>query len=67
VDIKSLQTALINHLANDKNIIAGISAAPVSGLIIRLLGNGAEQLYNCLQSIHSILQLNAAKELQNKS
>lgn len=52
---RSFQTQLIEMLALEKNIEYGVTAAPVNGLIIRLLGNGAEQLYNCLQRVNEIL------------
>jgi urease accessory protein len=54
-DIKGLQEELIAFLSNKKNIELGVSAAPVSGLIIRLLGNGAEQLYDLLKAINTLI------------
>jgi urease accessory protein len=54
--IKEIQASLIELLNEEKNIESGITAAPVSGLIIRLLGNGAEQLFDCLQRINHLLQ-----------
>ncbi len=54
-DIKKLQEELIELLSTEKNIDAGISLLQVNGLIIRLLGNGAEQLFNCLQRINAVL------------
>jgi urease accessory protein len=56
VDVKAVQVQLLNLLAAEKQIEAGVSAASVNGLIIRLLGNGAEELYNCLQRINTLLQ-----------
>jgi urease accessory protein len=58
VDCKALQTTITELLSIEKNIETGITAAPANGLIIRLLGQGAEQLYNCLKSISSFLQTN---------
>lgn len=58
VDIKKMQQVSSAFLSTKKNIAAGITAAPVNGLIIRLLGNGGETLYDCLKSISSILQTN---------
>lgn len=55
-DIKNIHQQLLELLATEKNIESGVTEAPVSGLIIRLLGNGAEQLYDCLQRISAILQ-----------
>jgi urease accessory protein len=56
-DVKLIQTQLIEMLSAELNIEYGVTAAPVNGLIIRLLGNGAEQLYSCLQRINEILSL----------
>jgi urease accessory protein len=58
IDIKNLQCLIIELLAGEKNIELGITAAPINGLIIRLLGHGAEQLYNCLQYIYTFLKTN---------
>jgi urease accessory protein len=55
-DMKNIQMQVMELLATENTIDAGITAAPVNGLIIRLLGNGAEQLYDCLQRINVILQ-----------
>ena len=55
-DIKNIQKELLEFLSTEKNIESGITAAPVNGLIIRLLGNGAEQLYDCMKRISTILQ-----------
>ena len=44
-------------LSAEINIEYGVTVAPVNGLIIRLLGNGAEQLYNCLQRVNEIISL----------
>jgi len=55
-DIKNLQQQLTDLLSAEKNIEAGITAAPVNGLIFRLLGNGAEQLYDCLKNIQKYLE-----------
>lgn len=60
-DCKTLQAAIIALLSTQKNIELGISIAPVNGLIIRLLGQGAEQLYNCLQRIAAILKIQTEK------
>ena len=55
-DVKKMQAQLIQMLAEEKNIEAGITAAPLNGLIIRLLGNGAEQLFDCMQRISHLFQ-----------
>jgi urease accessory protein len=56
VDCKALQISIIELLSAEKNIELGVSIAPVNGLIIRLLGHGAEQLYDCLLLINNLLQ-----------
>jgi urease accessory protein len=56
VDAKAVQLQLLNMLMCETNMEAGVSVAPVNGLVIRLMGNGAEHLYNCLQRIGKILQ-----------
>ncbi len=55
VDMNSLQAHLLDLLADEKDMESGITKAPVNGLIIRLLGNGAEQLYDCMQRIYRLL------------
>lgn len=47
-DIKQLQIIFIELLSAEKNIAYGVTAAPVNGLIVRLLGQGAEQLHRLL-------------------
>ncbi|MCE7042660.1 urease accessory protein UreD [Dyadobacter sp. CY312] len=42
------------YLEKQDNIIFGITAAPVSGLLVRILGNRSEQLMDCLKSIANI-------------
>jgi urease accessory protein len=55
-DSKSIQQQLVELLSTEKNMEVGITAAPVNGLIIRFLANGAEQLYDCLQRIQKLLK-----------
>ena len=55
INIKTLQQEIIKLLSAETNITAGVSITPVNGIIIRILGTGAEQLYNCLQKINLIL------------
>lgn len=56
LDIKHTQELLVSILKAEKNIDFGVSATPANGLIIRLLGNGAEQLYELLKKILSIIK-----------
>ena len=55
VNIKDIQQRLIEIMLIEKNIVAGITAASVNGLIIRLLGNGAEPLYDLIKKINELL------------
>ena len=42
-------------LSFQKDISMGITAAPVNGIIVRLLGQSAEQLFDCLKIIAGYL------------
>jgi urease accessory protein len=55
VDMKPIQELLLQYLSTQKEVEGGISAAPINGLIVRLLGNGAEQLFDCLKQIQRFL------------
>ena len=63
IDVKGIQLQILDLLGSEKSIMAGVSQTPVNGLIIRLLGYGAEQLYDCLQNIHALLQRLTAKKM----
>ena len=56
IDIKNKQQQILSYFSTKKNIEYGITEAPVNGLLIRLLGNGGEQLYDCLKIITRILK-----------
>ena len=51
----SLSKSLHEYLSLQEEIIFGVSMAPVSGLVIRVLGQKAEQLYDCLQVMGEII------------
>lgn len=55
VSIKPIIADLIDLLSNQDKISIGISAAPVNGLIVRILGQKAEQLFDCLKLIANFL------------
>jgi urease accessory protein len=42
---------ITDHLSQQKNIEFGVSALPSKGLIVRIMGQKAEQLYDCLKYI----------------
>ena len=56
VDIKILSDLIYEWLAEVTGIAAGVTQTAHNGLLIRLLGNGAEQLYHCLHQINYVLQ-----------
>jgi urease accessory protein len=66
-DCKNLQSFIIEFLLGQKNIEFGVSMAPSNGLIIRLLGHGAEKLHHCLQRIHELINCQTVKALQDES
>jgi len=43
-------------LGKMNDIDFGITTAPINGIIIRILGNKAEQLHNCLKTIATLVQ-----------
>ncbi len=49
--IKTLIKEITEFLSTQNEIAFGITAAPKNGIIIRLLGYKAEQLFNCLKTI----------------
>jgi len=51
------KAAALAYLSHRQDILYGVTAAPVNGVIIRLLGNSAEYLFNCIKKLHDILQL----------
>jgi urease accessory protein len=58
-DIKKVMPRLTEILTRQKDTSFGITAAPVNGIIIRILGQKAEQLFDCLKMIAGLLPLNA--------
>ena len=49
--INYLTEKITEYLSSQNEITFGITVAPVNGLIIRLLGQKAEQLHDCLKMI----------------
>jgi urease accessory protein len=54
-DIEKLSVTIVELLSSQKEINMGITEAPVNGLIVRLLGQKAEQLFSCLKLIAGCL------------
>ena len=62
VVIKPVITNILELLSTQKEISVGVSAAPINGLIVRILGQRAEQLFDCLKIIAAYLpQVNNIK------
>jgi urease accessory protein len=55
--VNELIAEINDRLSVEENICFGVSALPVNGVIVRLLGYKAEQLYNCLQSLNNLFSL----------
>ena len=50
-DVAQLCTLIQQLLSAETDIEFGVSAAPVNGVIVRIMGMGAEQLMDCLHLI----------------
>jgi urease accessory protein len=69
-DCREISNAVHEYLSLQKEMISGITSAPVNGLLIRLLGYKAEQLHDCLKAIHKIIyatidKINTARAYAN--
>ena len=53
--IKKIIPVMIELLSTQKDICFGITTAPVNGLVVRILGQKAEQLFDCLKLIAGLL------------
>ena len=51
----SLSAKIVILLEGEPGIMMGISIAPFNGLVVRLLGNKAEQLHTCLKNIAALV------------
>ncbi len=56
--IKMINELITEQLMQTKDIAFGVTAAPVNGIIVRILGQKAEQLFDCLKKIAAVLQVN---------
>ena len=62
--VNNLIEEISNYLSTEEEIMFGISAAPVNGLIVRVLGHKAEQLHACLKMIAEKILLSSSKKLK---
>jgi urease accessory protein len=56
IDIPETIQQLHCFLEQEEDLLSGCTQLPVNGLLVRLLGNRAEQLYNCFKKIGSHLK-----------
>ena len=54
IEINTLINEASIFLETQKEIISGVTAAPESGILVRILGNKSEQLMDCLKEITEI-------------
>ena len=54
--VQNLIETLVNRLNNESAITFGVSALPVPGIVVRLLGNKAEPLFLLLKTIAALIQ-----------
>lgn len=66
-DIESLIAATYAGLEAEENIIFGVSQPFANAMIVRILGNGGEQLYNAFRKIQSeIWQMENQTNIENQ-
>lgn len=56
---------LLEILSPEKDIAYGVSQTAGPALVLRVLGHGAEQLFNCLRKIENLLWKEEVPEVQN--
>ncbi len=61
INTSVLREGIASMLALEQNLEFGISTLPINGLIIRMLGQGAEQLFDCMQRINNMLPAHIVK------
>ena len=59
--VNEKKEAILDYLAAQKDILAGVTTAPVNGLIVRMLGNGGEQLFECVKQMAEIINSTKSK------
>ena len=53
--VKELTEPVVDYLAQQPDMLYGVTATPVNGLIVRMLGQRGEQLHQCLKTIAHLL------------
>ncbi len=57
IDCDGLTDTIYDMLQDEEDITFGVSNAGSHGVVLRILGNGGEQLYNCLRKVQQHLWL----------
>jgi urease accessory protein len=60
-EILSIKQLVTGFLSTQTNIAYGITSAPINGILVRILGHKAEQLYNCLLAISQLANIIVAE------
>ena len=53
-NVNEVKAELTDFLTHQKDIVFGVTAAPANGVVIRMLGNRAEQLFECVKKLAEI-------------
>jgi urease accessory protein len=62
INLVATKEAIVELLGTKDDIDFGITTSPINGIIIRILGNKAEQLHNCLKTITAVVQQQNIKQ-----
>ena len=63
-DVDEIKEQVIIFLAGQQDVLFGVTAAPVNGLIIRLLGKRAEQLFACIKNLAALMRTAIVKPVE---
>ena len=55
-NVKEVARACLQYLSLQKEILSGITSLPVPGILVRMLGNGAESLFECNQALSALIE-----------
>lgn len=56
IDVKDLADIVDENLSSQQNITYGITALPVSGILVRIMGHKAEQLFDCVKQLAAVIE-----------
>jgi urease accessory protein len=59
--VNEVSNIVYDFLSLQDEIAFGVSAAPVNGLLVRILGYKAEQLYDCIKAIAALISAEVTK------